>query len=136
MEESAPAPKEISPLYAEEIHMLEWLEDEELERYLNENPRIVPLFEIDVGETTQSYASPVETTAYGHKPSEDAIAELERAQEAFEREMEISRRIATKELEEINVGTTDDPHTISLVKNLAHTTRTTMISSSLGHTKT
>ena len=32
MEESAPAPKEISPLYAEEINMLKRLEDEELER--------------------------------------------------------------------------------------------------------
>ena len=60
MEESAPAPKEIAPLYAEEIHMLEGLEDEELERYLDENPRIVPRFEIDVGETTDSYASPIE----------------------------------------------------------------------------
>ena len=48
MEESAPAPKEISPPYAEEIHMLEGLEDEELERYLDENPWIVPLFEIDI----------------------------------------------------------------------------------------
>ena len=32
MQESASALKEISPLYAEEIHMLEGLEDEELER--------------------------------------------------------------------------------------------------------
>ena len=34
MQESAPAPKEISPLYAEEIHMVEGLEEEELESYL------------------------------------------------------------------------------------------------------
>ena len=52
MQESAPAPKEISPLYVEEIHMLEELEDEELERYLDKNPCIVPLFEIDVGQNT------------------------------------------------------------------------------------
>ena len=32
MEENATIPKDISPLYAEEIHMLEGLEDEELER--------------------------------------------------------------------------------------------------------
>ena len=48
MEESVPSPKEISPLFAEEILMLEGLEDEELEHYLDENPRIVPLFEINV----------------------------------------------------------------------------------------
>ena len=44
------APKAMSPLYIEEIHMLEGLEDEELERYLDKNPRIV--FKIDVVETT------------------------------------------------------------------------------------
>ena len=49
MQESTPAPKAMTVLYAEEIHMLEGLEDEELERYLDKNPRIVPLPEIDVG---------------------------------------------------------------------------------------
>ena len=43
MEESTPAPKEICLLYVDEIHMLEGLEDEDLERYLDENPRIVPM---------------------------------------------------------------------------------------------
>ena len=62
MEKSATTPKEISPLYAEEIHMLEGLEDEELERYLDENPRIVPLFKIDVRGTTDSYASAIGST--------------------------------------------------------------------------
>ena len=127
MEENATIPKDISPLYAEEIHMLEWLEDEELERYLNENPRIVPLFEIDVGETAESYASPTGTTGHDDELGEDAIVELRHAQEAFEREMETLRRVITTELEEINVGTTDDPRTISITKNLPPTTRTAMI---------
>ena len=52
---------------------------------------IVPLFEIDVGETSKSYASPIEITGHGDEPGEDAIAELRRTQEAFEHEMEISR---------------------------------------------
>ena len=127
MEESAPAPKEIFPLYAEEIHMLEGLEDEELERYLDENPRIVTLFETHIDETTESYASPVKTTGHDDEPDEDAIAELRRAQEAFEREMEISRRVAATELEEINVGRKDDLRNISIDQNLPPTTRTTMI---------
>ena len=33
MEENKTLTKDVSPLYAEEIHMLEGLEDEELERY-------------------------------------------------------------------------------------------------------
>ena len=41
LQESAPAPKEIFPLYVEEIHMLEGLEDEKLERYVDENLRIL-----------------------------------------------------------------------------------------------
>ena len=89
MEENATIPKDISPLYAEEIHMLEGLEDEELERYLDENPRIVPLFEIDVRGTADSYASPMGSTGHDDEPGEEALAELQRAQEAFEREMEI-----------------------------------------------
>ena len=107
--------------------MLEELEDEELERYLDENPRIVPLFEIDVGGTVESYASPIETTTRDVEPGEDAITELRCAQEAFEREMEISCRVAATELKEINVGTTDDPRTISIAENLPPTTRTEMV---------
>ena len=41
--------------------------------------------------------------------------------------MEISRRVTATELEEINVGTTDDPRTISIAKNLPSTTRSVMI---------
>ena len=41
--------------------------------------------------------------------------------------MEVSRRVAATELEEINVGTTEDPRTISIAKNLPPTTRSTMI---------
>ena len=63
MEENATIPKDISPLYVEEIHMLEGLEDEELERYLDENSRIVPLFEIDVRGMADSYAFPTGSTS-------------------------------------------------------------------------
>ena len=107
--------------------MLEGLEDEDLERYLDENPRIVPLFEIDVGETVESYASPIEIMGHGDKTGEVAIAELQRTQEAFEREMEISRRVLAMKLEEINMGTTEDPRNISIARNLPPTTRTAMI---------
>ena len=118
MEENMTIPKDISPLYAEEIHMLEGLEDDELERYLDQNPRIVPLFKIDVWGTVDSYAFPTESTGQEDEPGEDALAELQRAQEAFEREMEISRRVAATELEEVNMGTIAEPHTISIAKNL------------------
>ena len=37
--------------------MLEGLDDEELENYLDENPLIVPLFEINVIKTAGVYAT-------------------------------------------------------------------------------
>ena len=42
-------------LYAEDIHMLKRLEDKKLEKYLDEKPRILPLFDIDVVETEEAY---------------------------------------------------------------------------------
>ena len=103
------------------------LEDKELEWYLDENPRIVPLFEIDIGETTETYASPIDTTTRDEEPSEETIAELQHAQEAFKCEMEISRWVTTTTLEEINDGTAEAPLALSVAKDLPPTTRATMI---------
>ena len=52
MQETAAPTKGITPLYAEDINMLEGIEDTKLEAYLEEHLRIIPLFEIEVIETT------------------------------------------------------------------------------------
>ena len=67
------------------------------------------------------------STCQDDKPGEEALAELQLAQEAFEYEMEISRRVATTELEEVNMGTIAEPRTISIAKNLPPSTRTELI---------
>ena len=41
--------------------------------------------------------------------------------------MEISRRVAATELEEVNMGTTAEPRTISVTRNLPPSTRPEMI---------
>ena len=41
-------PPDTNPLYAEGVHMLDGLTDEEMDNYLEEHPMIIPLFEIDV----------------------------------------------------------------------------------------
>ena len=82
------------PLYAKDINMLEGLDDTELEAYLDENPRIVPLFEIDVMETTAEYTPTNTLQEEEYEPDPESIIELSRAREAFEKEMEISRRVA------------------------------------------
>ena len=106
-----------------EIHMLEGLEDEELERYLDENPWIMPILEIDVGGTMETYASVVDTATRDEEPSEEVIAELPRAHDTFEHEMELLRCIRATALEEINVGTTEAPRALSLTKDLPPMTR-------------
>ena len=56
--------KECTPLYAECVNMLEGLADEEEAQYLQENPKIVPLFEIDIAEAVAPYLpQPEETEA-------------------------------------------------------------------------
>ena len=61
--------------------MLEGLADEEEAQYLQENPKIVPLFEIDITEAVAPYLlQPNETEA---EPDKDAIRELRQAQEAL-----------------------------------------------------
>ena len=43
------------PLYAQSINMMEGPTNEEVDQYLEENPKIVPLFEIDVAEIIAPY---------------------------------------------------------------------------------
>ena len=47
--------KEPTPLYAESINMLEGLPDEEIDRYMEEHPKIVPLFEVDITAAVEPY---------------------------------------------------------------------------------
>ena len=53
--------------------------------------------------------------------------ELSREREAFEKEMEISQRVTTLALEEINIGTTSDPRLLSIGKELVLDQREAMI---------
>ena len=71
--------------------------------------------------------SPIDTTACNAKPSKEAIVELQRAPKVFEHEMEILCQDSVTELEEINVGTMDDPHIISIAKNIPPIARSVMV---------
>ena len=82
------ASKEATPLYAESINMLEGLPDDEVDRYLEEHPRIVPLFEVDIMAAIEPYI----TTPGPDEPDQAAIRELRQAQESLEKEMTISQR--------------------------------------------
>ena len=81
--------KELTPLYAESINMLEGLVEEEVDQYLDEHPKIVPLFEVDVAEAVTSYIVHLEEV--GDELDWEAIRELQQAQESLEREMAVSQ---------------------------------------------
>ena len=98
--------------------MLAGVDDTELEAYLDEHPRIIPLFEIDVIETAAEYATPATLHDEAYEPNPESILELSRARATFEREMEISRRVTASALEEVNVGTASEPRFLSIAKEL------------------
>ena len=70
--------------------MLERVDDIELESYLDDQPRIVPLFEIDVIETDAEYAPTNTLQKDEYEPNPESLMELSRAHTMFETEMEIS----------------------------------------------
>ena len=47
--------KELTLLYAESINMLDGLTDNEVDWYLDELPKIVPFFEVDIAEAITPY---------------------------------------------------------------------------------
>ena len=79
------------PLYAEDVNMLERLYETKLEVFLDKNPRIGPLFEVDVLETTNKYVTATAPDRGEYEPDPKSLLSLElsRARDAFDREMEI-----------------------------------------------
>ena len=83
-QEMAAQPTGITPLYAEDINMLEGVDDAELEAYLDDHPRIVPLFEIDIMETAADYAPNNTLQEEAYEPDPESLLELSRARAAFD----------------------------------------------------
>ena len=117
----------MKPLYAKDINMLEGVDDRELEAYMEEHPRIIPLFEIDVMEVAADYATHKSTQEDAYEPDPASLIEFHKAQEALEKEMEISRRVKTAALEEINVGTPTDLRLLSIAKELSPNQKERMV---------
>jgi hypothetical protein len=47
--------KAIAPVYAESVNMLEGLTEEKADTFLQENPTLVPLYEIDIVKEAEPY---------------------------------------------------------------------------------
>ena len=69
--------KELILLYAESINMLDGLADDEVDQYLEEHVKIVPLFEVDVVEAVTPYV--IHQESEFDEPDHEAILELRQA---------------------------------------------------------
>ena len=117
--------KELTPLYAESVNMLEGLADEEVDQYLEENLKIVSLFEIDVAEVVSPYIT--QSDDAGEEPDREAIRELWQAQEALERKMAVSQCVKASKLEEVNLGTGEDARPVHIAKQMSPESKTAMM---------
>jgi hypothetical protein len=73
--------KATTPVYVESVNMLEGLMEEEADTFLQENPTLMPVYEIDVIKEVEPY----------QYSDEAAVVELGRAREALERELAVSQ---------------------------------------------
>ena len=92
---------ELKPLYAKSINMLDGLANDEVNRYLDEHPKIVPLFEVDIIEAVSPYV-----TYRGKEldePKQELIREMRQAQESLEGEMAVSQKVKAFQLEEVDL---------------------------------
>ena len=105
--------------------MLEGLADEEVNEYLQENSKIVPLLEIDMAEVVSPYI--MQPDEADEEPNKDAIKELRQAQEVLEREMAVSQSVKASQLEEVNLGTVEDARPVHIAKVMTPENKTAMI---------
>ena len=93
-------------MYVESINTLEVLDDGETNQYFDDNPRIIPLFEIDVVDIITPSMSNGEKDV--EEPLDDkTLIELRLQQEAMETEIHVSGRVQVVALEELNLDDND-----------------------------
>ena len=103
--------------------MLEGLSDEEVDQYLEEHPKIVPLFEVNITTAVGPYI----TSPESDEPDQEEIRELRQAQESLEKEMTISQRVKASQLEEVDLGTKDKPRPVNVAKEMPNEEKKPMV---------
>ena len=105
--------------------MFDGLADEEVDRYLEEHPKIVPLFEIDITKIVIPYVT--NQGKESEKPAQEVIWELHQAQESLEREMTISQRVKASQLQAVDLGTDDKPTPVNVAKEMPRDEKKAMV---------
>ena len=110
--------RECVPLHAVAVNMMEGLDDAKEDQHFNDNPKIMPLFKVDIVKALMPY--------FGENDKEDEVqvddktlTELRLQQEAMEREMQVSQRVHASALEELNRADIDaQPKTVLIAKEM------------------
>ena len=105
-------------IHAEAVNMLEGLDQAKEDKYFEENPKIIPLFEVDIMQTLTPY---IDKDDKGEEvPLDDkTLRELRLQQEASEREMQVSQRVWASTLDELNLADANaEQKTILIAKEM------------------
>ena len=91
--------------------MMEGLDEVEENQYFDDNPKIIPLFEVDILQALTPYVDSQEELPI----DEQAMKEIRLQQEATDREMKVSQRVQASALEEINLAEEDKDNELKTV---------------------
>ena len=110
--------KQCLPIHAEAVNMMEGLDETEEKHYFNENPKIIPLYEVDILQPLTPYVEDQPDTIV---VDEQTLKEILLQQEACEKEMLVSQRVQASSLEELNLVEDDSklqPKAILIAKEM------------------
>ena len=99
---------------------MEVLDETEEKCYFNDNPKIIPLFEVDIVHALTPY---IEEQLDTVSVDEQTLKESWLQQEAWEKEMLVSQRVEASSLEELNLAEDDSesqPKAILIAKEMRY----------------
>ena len=102
------------PVHAKALNMMEGLDEAEEDQYFEDNPKIIPLFEVNIIQTLTSYMGEEDKEEKIHV-DEKTLKELRLQQEATERDMQVSQRVQASALEKLNLADTNVESKIILI---------------------
>ena len=115
------------PVHAKAVNMMEGLDEAEEDQYFEDNPKIIPLFEVNIIQTLTSYMGEEDKEEKIHV-DEKTLKELRLQQEATERDMQVSQRVQASALEKLNLADTNtEPKIILRDKEMESTDKANMI---------
>ena len=135
-------PNEFRPMLVETVNMVpELLEDEE-EEFLNRNPSVIPVFEVDIDGIVQQYVYPkkegrekqdIKTDQELDKKLPEDLMQVEdlneeipnevlkavvKAEKDYEEHLSKTARVKEDDLEDFNLGTKEDPKNVRICAEL------------------